>query len=70
MWQKLICQRLCPATEETIMEARAIKKTKRAADGNGIVCGNLNNIQEAPQELDPTMKGVWTCIGFRACPKP
>ena len=51
------------------MKPKGIKKTKRAADGNGIVCGNLNNIQEALQELDPTMKGVWTSVGFWACPK-
>jgi hypothetical protein len=52
------------------MKTKAIKKTKRVADGNGIICGNLNNIQEALQELDPTMKVVWTSVGFWACPKP
>jgi hypothetical protein len=52
------------------MKAKAIKKTKIAAEDNGIVCGNLNNIQEASRELDHTMKVVWTSVGFWACPKP
>jgi hypothetical protein len=34
-----------------------------------IVCGNLDNIQEASRELDPTMKVIWTSAGFWACPK-
>ena len=52
------------------MKTKAAKKTKTAAKDNGIVCGNLDNIQEALQELDPTMKVVWTSVGFWACPKP
>jgi len=52
------------------MKAKATKKTKTVADGNGIVCGNLNNIEEASRELDPTMKVVWTSVGFWACPMP
>ena len=46
------------------MKAKATKRTKEAAESNGIVCGNLNNIQEALQELDPIMKVVWTSVGF------
>jgi hypothetical protein len=57
------------ATKETIMKAKAAKKTKTVAAGNGIVCGNLDNIQEALRDLDPTMKVVWTSVGFRAFPK-
>jgi hypothetical protein len=51
------------------MKAEATKKTKAVADGMGIVCGNLDNILEASRELDPTMKVVWTSVGFWACPK-
>jgi hypothetical protein len=51
------------------MKAKATKKTKTVADVNGIVCGNLDNIQEAFGELDPNMKVVWTSVGFWACPK-
>jgi len=29
------------------MKPKAIKKTKRVEDDNGIVCGNLSNILEA-----------------------
>ena len=43
-------------------------KTKKAAKTE-IVCGNLNNIDEASRELDPTMKVIWTSVGFWACPK-
>jgi nicotinate-nucleotide pyrophosphorylase len=57
-------------TKEKTMKAKAIKKTKTVAKDNGIVCGNLNNIQEASRELDHTMKVVWTSVGFWACPKP
>jgi len=52
------------------MKAKATKKMKTVADGNGIVCGNLNNIEEAVRELDPAMKVVWTSVGFWACPLP
>jgi hypothetical protein len=58
-----------PATKETIMKAKAAKKTRTVAAGNGIVCGNLDNIQEALRDLDPTMKVVWTRVGFWAFPK-
>ncbi len=51
------------------MKTKATKKTKKVAVGNGIVCGNLNNIQEASRELDDTMKVIWTSVGFWACPK-
>lgn len=43
-------------------------KTKKSAMPE-IVCGNLNNIDEASRELDPTMKVIWTSVGFWACPK-
>jgi hypothetical protein len=59
-----------PVTKESIMKAKATKRTKKVAGGQDIVCGNLNNIQEASRELDPTMKVVWTSVGFWACPKP
>ena len=52
------------------MKAKAAKKTKTVAGANGIVCGNLNNIEEASRELDSTMKVVWTSVGFWACPMP
>jgi hypothetical protein len=52
------------------MKAKRTKKTKTVAESNGIICGNLNNIQEASRELDHTMKVVWTSVGFWACPKP
>jgi nicotinate-nucleotide pyrophosphorylase len=57
-------------TKEKTMKAKAIKKAKTVAKDNGIVCGNLNNIQEASRELDHTMKVVWTSAGFWACPMP
>ena len=51
------------------MKAKEMKnKTKKAAK-NEIICGNLNNIQEASRELDHTMKVVWTSAGFWACSK-
>ncbi len=59
-----------PVTKETIMKAKAAKKTKKVAGRKDIVCGNLNNIQEACKELDHTMKVVWTSVGFWAFPKP
>jgi hypothetical protein len=59
-----------PITKEKIMKAKATKKMKTVADGSGIVCGNLNNIEEAARELDPTMKVVWTSVGFWAYPQP
>jgi len=59
-----------PVTKETIMKTKATKKNKKVAGGKDIVCGSLNNIQEASRELDPTMKVVWTSVGFWACPKP
>ena len=59
-----------PVTKETIMKAKATKRTKKVAGRKDIVCGNLNNIQEACKELDHTMKVVWTSVGFWACPKP
>ncbi|HSD94717.1 MAG TPA: hypothetical protein VLA94_04765 [Syntrophales bacterium] len=52
------------------MKAKATKRTKKVAGGKDIVCGSLNNIQEASKELDPTMKVIWTSVGFWACPKP
>jgi hypothetical protein len=52
------------------MKAKTAKKTRTVAKDNGIVCGNLSNINEAIRELDPTMKVVWTSVGFWACPKP
>ena len=52
------------------MKAKDAKgKAKRAAKKE-IICGNLNNIQEATRELDHRMKVVWTSAGFWACPKP
>ena len=42
-------------------------KTKKAVKTE-IVCGNLNNIQEAMRELEPDMKVVWTSVGFWALP--
>jgi hypothetical protein len=59
-----------PVAKEKIMKAKATKKTKTVAGVNGIVCGNLNNIEEASRELDSTMKVVWTSVGFWACPMP
>jgi hypothetical protein len=59
-----------PVTKEKIMNAKTKKETKTVAEDNGIVCGNLNNIQEASRELDHTMKVVWTSVGFWACPMP
>ena len=51
------------------MKVKEMKsKTKKAAKKE-IICGNLNNIQEASRELDHTMKVVWTSAGFWACPK-
>jgi len=52
--------------EMKVKEMKA--KTKKTAKKE-IVCGNLNNIQEATRELDHTMKVVWTSAGFWACPK-
>jgi len=62
-------KRYDPVTKENIMKTKATKKTKTVAKGNGIICGNLDNIQEASRELDHTMKVVWTSVGFWACPK-
>ncbi len=54
---------------EMDMKVKEMKaKTKKTAKKE-IVCGNLDNIQEASRELDPTMKVVWTSVGFWACPK-
>jgi len=58
-----------PVTKETNMKAKTTKRTKKVAVGKDIVCGSLNNIQEASKELDPTMKVIWTSVGFWACPK-
>ncbi len=58
-----------PVTKENIMKAKTTKKTKTVAGVNDIVCGNLDNILGAYQEVDPTMKVVWTSVGFWACPK-
>jgi len=53
------------------MRAKATKRTKKVESGKkDIVCGNLNNIEEACRELDPTMQVVSTSVGFWACPKP
>ena len=55
--------------KEIDMKVKEMKsKTKKAAKKE-IICGNLNNIQEASRELDHTMKVVWTSAGFWACPK-
>jgi hypothetical protein len=73
--RKSLCGKDFPAKrsdpmKEKIMKTKATKKTKTVADGNGVVCGNLNNIEEAARELDSTMKVVWTSVGFWACPLP
>ena len=51
------------------MKAKNMKSKPKKATKKEIICGNLNNIQEASRELDPTMKVVWTSVGFWACPK-
>ena len=51
------------------MKAKATKKTKAGAVKSGIICGDLDHIQEASRELDSDMKVVWTSAGFWACPK-
>jgi len=52
------------------MKAKEMKnKTKKAAKPE-IVCGTLDNIQDASRALDPTMKVIWTSVGFWTCPKP
>jgi len=52
------------------MKAKEMKSKTQKAARKEIVCGTLNNIQEATRELDHTMKVVWTSVGFWACPKP
>ncbi|HTZ38960.1 MAG TPA: hypothetical protein VMB77_02295 [Syntrophales bacterium] len=52
------------------MKNKTTKNTKALAQTNGIVCSDLNHIQEASLELDPDMKVVWTSVGFWACPLP
>jgi hypothetical protein len=60
---------LSSSAKEIDMKAKNMKgKTQKKAKKE-IICGNLNNIQEASRELDPTMKVVWTSVGFWACPK-
>jgi hypothetical protein len=51
------------------MKTKDMKGKVKKATKKEIVCGNLDNIQEASRELDPTMKVVWTSVGFWACPK-
>ena len=52
------------------MNAKDMKSKTKMATKKEIICGNLQNIQEASRELDPTMKVVWTSVGFWACPMP
>jgi hypothetical protein len=49
------------------MKAKDMKIKANKATKKEIICGNLDNIQEASRELDPTMKVVWTSVGFWAC---
>jgi hypothetical protein len=51
------------------MKTKGTKKKTKAAARTEIICGTLNNIQETCRELDPSMKVVWTSVGFWACPK-
>jgi hypothetical protein len=60
---------LSSSAKESDMKAKDIKSKAKKATKKEIVCGNLDNIQEASRELDPTMKVVWTSVGFWACPK-
>jgi hypothetical protein len=52
------------------MKAKDVKGKAKKAAKKEIICGNLDNIQEATRELDHRMKVVWTSAGFWACPKP
>jgi hypothetical protein len=59
---------LSSAVKEIDMKAKDMKSKAKKATKKKIICGNLDNIQEASRELDPTMKVVWTSVGFWACP--
>jgi hypothetical protein len=59
---------LSSAVKEIDMKAKDMKSKAKKAMKKEIICGNLDNIQEASRELDPTMKVVWTSVGFWACP--
>jgi hypothetical protein len=52
------------------MKTKDTKSKAKKAAKKEIICGNLQNIQEASRELDHTMKVVWTSVGFWACPMP
>jgi hypothetical protein len=58
---------LSSAAKEIDMKAKDMKIKAKKATKKEIICGNLDNIQEASRELDPTMKVVWTSVGFWAC---
>lgn len=46
-------------------KSKAVKRDKDIK----IVCGTLDNIQEACRELDHEMQVVWTSAGFWALPR-
>jgi hypothetical protein len=58
---------LSSSAKEIDMKAKDMKIKAKKATKKEIICGNLDNIQEASRELDPTMKVVWTSVGFWAC---
>jgi hypothetical protein len=60
---------LSSSAKEIDMKAKDMKSKAKKATKKEIICGNLDNIQEASRELDHTMKVVWTSAGFWACPK-
>ncbi len=45
-------------------KSKAAKKNQNSR----VVCGTLDNIEEACRELDADMKVVWTSAGFWAVP--
>jgi hypothetical protein len=60
---------LSSSAKEINIKAKNMKSKTKKSTKKEIICGNLNDIQEASRELDPTMKVVWTSVGFWACPK-
>jgi hypothetical protein len=61
---------LSSTAKEIDRKAKDMKSKTQKAAKKEIICGNLDNIQEASRELDPTMKVVWSSVGFWACPLP
>jgi hypothetical protein len=54
--------------KEIDMKAKEVKRqNKRREERNHL--RTLDNIQEASRELDPTMKVIWTSVGFWAWPE-